>query len=262
MVSPEGLLGYTSRRGQVDCQRIPLEGGEDYTLEKVVFESKGLKIYGLLRIPKGVENAPGVVLLPGAQVAKEGEQGLANAMQKLGYASLSLDQRGHGETDGYVASLEEDFLSFSKGVEPVQHKMIYDALRASDCMRTFRELDRNRIYMGGESMGGRFAIIAGALDESIAGVLAISTSGYRLSPGMDREQQRFITSIDPNAYVSRISPRKIVMIHSKNDRVVHVEDAQATFEKALGPKAFYTIQADTHGYHPEMDAYLAREFRP
>jgi hypothetical protein len=259
-VTPDGLIEYPSKRGRIDCQRTAMESGDDYILDKVVYESKGLKIYGLLRIPKSVERVPGIVLLPGAQVTKEGEQNLARTLQRLGYATLALDQRGHGETNGYVASIEEDFFSFSRGIEPVQHKMIYDALRAIDCMRSFDELDENRIYVGGESMGGRFAIIAGAIDQDIVGVLAISTSGYRLPTGLDREQLRFITSIDPNAYISMISPRKLIMIHSKNDKVVPIEDALATFKKAREPKAFYTIDAETHGYHRDMDVYLAREF--
>ncbi|MEE9594526.1 MAG: alpha/beta hydrolase [Candidatus Hydrothermarchaeales archaeon] len=260
-VSPDGLLEYPAKRSRIDCQRTPLEDGDDYTLDKVIFESKGLTVYGLLRIPKGVKNPPGMVLLPGAQVTKEGQQALAKSMQKLGYASLSLDQRGHGETGGYVASMEEDFRSFIGDVEPVQHKMVYDALRAVDCMGTFDELDHKRIYIGGESMGGRFAIIAGGIDKSIAGVLAISTSGYRLPSGLPSDQLRFFTSIDPNSYISKISPRKLVMIHSKNDSVVPIDDARITFEKAHEPKAFYTIKVGTHhGYHPDMDEYIKTEF--
>lgn len=258
-ISTDGLLEYPIDRGRIDCQRTPMETGEDYVLEKVVFESKGLNIFGLLRMPKGIKNPPGIVLLPGAQVTKEGEQGLATALQRLGFASLSLDQRGHGETGGSVPGMGEDFLSFTQGVEPVQHKMVYDALRAVDCMRTFRDLDKDKIYIGGESMGGRFAIIAGAIDRSISGVLAVSTSGYRLPAGLSRDQQAFLASIDPNAYASMISPRKLVMIHSKNDNVIPIEDALATFERTKEPKAFYTIQEKTHGYNQEMDAYLAEE---
>jgi len=259
-VSPEGLLEYPLKRGSIECQRTSLEVGEAYTLDKVVFESKGLKVYGLLRIPKGVENPPGMVLLPGAQVTKEGQQGLATVMQKLGFASLSLDQRGHGETNGYVAGMEEDFRAFTVGTEPVQHKMVYDALRAVDCMRTFKELDEKRIYIGGESMGGRFAIIAGGIDKNIAGVLAISTSGYTLPPSLPSDQLRFFTSIDPNSYIQKISPRKLTMIHSTNDHVVPFNDAVRTFEKALEPKTFHTIEMDTHGYNGAMDEYLETEF--
>ena len=61
---------------------------------------------GLLRIPVSGQNSmakvvrvPGIVLLPGATVTKEREQGLAKYLADLGYATLTLDQRNLGATD-------------------------------------------------------------------------------------------------------------------------------------------------------------------
>ncbi|MEE8168634.1 MAG: alpha/beta fold hydrolase [Candidatus Hydrothermarchaeales archaeon] len=258
-VSKGGILNYPQKRGSLTCVRAPLEGGEAYTLEKVTYQSKGLKVYGLLRIPRDKSKVPGMVLLPGAGVPKEGQQGLADVLRQLGYATLTLDQRGHGETDGYVTSIEEDYRTFLRGEEPIQHKMVYDALRAIDCMRSFPEIED--VYIAGESMGGRFAIIAGAIDPSIAGVIGISTAGYRLPATLNQEELRFFKSIDPNTYVSMISPRGLVMIHSENDEVIPIQEAEYTISLAREPKAFYKITTKTHGYTTEMNHYLEKALR-
>jgi len=60
--------------------------------------------------------------------------------------------------------LEYDFKLFSESKEPVEHMMVYDALRAVDVLKQDVRIDAQRIAVIGESNGGRFAIIATALD--------------------------------------------------------------------------------------------------
>jgi len=45
-----------------------------------------------------------------------------------------------------------------------------------------------------------------------------------------------------------ISPREFIMLHSVNDSVVTLDDANITFGKALEPKKFYTEYCPGHGY--------------
>ena len=60
-------------------------------------------------------------------MTKEGVQALlGDALNEMGYATLSLDQRGHGETksigDGLIFSFEEDYhFTYSQGKEPIHH---------------------------------------------------------------------------------------------------------------------------------------------
>ena len=102
-------------------------------------------------------------------------------------------------------------------------------------------------------MGGRFAIIAAALDTRIAGVLVISTSGFGMQNTVT-QQDKFMASINPDMYIGKIAPRRIVMFHSKNDTVIPFEQAQQTFSFAGNPKEFFIMPFPCdHGYCAESD---------
>lgn len=260
-VSERGIISYSNRPPVIFTKTLYNKSGNVVTY-KIMYKSHDATIYGLLSIPKSDSKVPAFFLLPGATVTKEGEQsGLGKLLNSMGYATLSIDQRSYGETGGYVPDIKEDFGTFLNRGEPVQHKMIYDGLRAFDVLNSLNEIDRNRIYAGGESMGGRFAIIDTAIEPGIRGVLVISSSGYGLPKTGNRNMDRFLASIDPDNYIGMISPRPIVMIHSENDYIVPISAARRTFSLAGEPKEFFTITKRSHAYVKEMDGIIREALR-
>ena len=261
-VTDDGMLEYPDAECTPEYQLITLETADNYTLYEVVFTSRGTQMVGLMRMPGTLheKNVPGVVLLPGATVTKEGEQGLAKYLCDLGYASIAIDQRNLG-----VIDMRDDLQMFLKGEEPTEHKMVHDALAAVEVLRDQPGIDAERIVFAGESNGARFAIIACALDPEARGVIAISTCGYgidaAIAPGQlnGPEVIRFYKSIDPDTYLDKIPPRKFVMIHSLNDTVIPYENAQQTYAKASEPKELHTVGTATHGYCNEMAAFIKTE---
>jgi len=259
-VTDEGLLEYPPCTP--DYQLTPLETGDNYTLYEVKFTSRDTQIAGLLRMPRTRQgnDIPGVVLLPGATVTKEGEQGLAKYLCSLGYASIALDQRNVG-----VIDINADLQLYLNGKEPTEHKMVHDALAAAEVLRDQPEIDPERIVFAGESNGARFAVIACALDPEARGVIAISTCGYGINAAIasgqlnDPDMIRFYRSIDPETYLSKIPPRKFVMIHSVNDTIINYENAEQTYAKAFKPKELHTAACATHGYCAEMAESLKAE---
>jgi dienelactone hydrolase len=265
-VTSDGLLDYPPSVPEYQLKHI--ETSNNSTLYVVKFTSRDMQIAGLLRMPQIKQEAkenlsngiPGIVLLPGATVTKEREQGVAKYLCGLGFAIITLDQRNLGATD-----MQGDLQMFLNGIEPTEHKMVHDALAAAEVLRGQTEIDPNRILYVGESNGGRFAIIACALDPKASGAIAISTSGYgidaAIASGMlkDPNTIRFYKSIDPETYLSKIPPRKLVMFHSINDPVIPYEYANSTYEKALQPKSFYTVKCHMHGLCTDMDASLEKE---
>ncbi len=258
-VTNEGLLEY---RGNPECdyQLKTLETTGNHTLHEVVFMSRGKQIAGLLRTPSSEEEVPGVVLLPGATVTKEGEQGLAKYLCSLGYASIAIDQRNLGGID-----VQSDLRLFLNDEEPTEHKMVHDALVAAEVLRKKSGIDPERIVYLGESNGARFAITACALDPNARGMIAVSTCGYDVDSAIatgqlnDRDMIRFYRSIDPGTYLTGIAPRKFVMIHSLNDTVIQYDSAQRTYTRAVAPKELYTVGTATHGYCTEMDEFIKTE---
>jgi len=259
-VTSEGMLKYP--KCTPEYQLTTLETADNYTLYKVTFTSRGTEISGLMRVPVAPAGkfVPGVVLLPGATVTKEGEQGLAKYLCSLGYASIAIDQRNLG-----VVDIQGDLQMFLNGEEPTEHKMVHDALAAAAVLRAQHGIDAERIVYVGESNGARFAIIACALDPEARGVIAISTCGYGIEDAIasgrlnDPEEIRFYRSIDPDTYLDKIPPRKFVMIHSLNDRVIPYENALRTYAKGDKPKELHTVGTATHGYCKEMDALIKTE---
>ncbi len=156
---------------------------------------------------------------------------------------------------------------FLKGNEPTEHKMVHDALVAAEILRRIPGIDPERIVYAGESNGGRFAIIASALDANARGTMAISTCGFgtdaAISSGMltDKDEIRFYRSIDPDTYLGKIPPRPLVMIHSRNDTIIAYRLAEQTFARAFVPKALHAVNCSRHGYCPEMNEYLEKELR-
>lgn len=223
----------------------------DVTFKSRKFLNYEIKIYGLLVTPH-TKNVPGLVLLPGGGVTKESELVLASKIAELGYAVLTIDQRGVGQTDGYYLSFEQDYEIFSQGKEPIQHLSVFDALRAFDVLRSIDTIDKNNVALAGESMGGRYALIATALDNRIKGFIGISTAGFNVLKQSSNPENTYFLSIDSDNYIKDIAPRPIFMLHSTNDTKVPLQNAQLTFNLAHEPKKFYTVNCDSHGYCDAM----------
>jgi len=258
----KGLTGYLDEDGlmllpvreNVQFEHTPHGEGEGYQVSTVVYESAGVEVHGFLVYPKEENKFPGVVLLPGAGVGKDSELGLAVDIAKLGYVVLTIDQRGVGETGGEVVSFEEDYQRYLNGGVAIQHLFVLDALKAADVLTTFNKVDGSRIVMMGESLGGRVAIIAGAIDERMKGVIAISTSGFNFEGNTQDPKNKFYLSLDPDNYIHKIAPRKLVMMHNVHDKAIPYQRADMTFARAQKPKYFVLANDSScnHGYCESM----------
>ncbi|MCD4822169.1 MAG: alpha/beta hydrolase [Methanococcoides sp.] len=257
-VTEDGLLSYPER-DDIQYSVIDVDdSNSNYTVSTIEYTSRSRTVPSLLTIPRTTTDSqiPAIVVLPGAGVTKENEYGLSVILADMGYASIIIDQRDLGAID-----LESDVEMFKTGVEPVQYLMIYDALKASDVLGVQPEIDASKVAMLGSSNGGRPAIITTALDDSLSGVVVISTCGYdssAIDPAQitDKLAYKFFRSIDPDNYLVEVSPRPFVMLHSINDSVIPYDSAQITFEKAEDPKSFAAIDSTTHGYTGLMHPYL------
>jgi len=145
--------------------------------------------------------------------------------------------------------------------------MVYDALAAAEILRSRPEIDRKGIIYAGESNGGRFAIMACALDPLAMGVLAISTCGYGTDAAIasagvvDNNLVRFYRSIDPETYLNKIAPRPLVMIHSSNDTVIPYYLAEQTYARGMQPKRLHTVGCKVHGYCALMNEAIGEELK-
>jgi fermentation-respiration switch protein FrsA (DUF1100 family) len=253
----DGSLSYSQDRGKPDYSIRLLSQNGTFDIYAVDYQSRSFlgepaRVYGLLFMPSTKNDVPGLVLLPGGGVSKENEADRGAAIAGMGYAVLTIDQRGIGQTDGYYPSLQQDYDVFSQGGEPVQHLAVFDALRAFDVMREIKGIDHNNIAIAGESMGGRYALIAAAIEPRLRGFIGISTAGFHFVKDSASPYSDFMSSIDPDNYIGRISPRPVFMFHGTNDTNIPMQDARLTFGMAGEPKEFFVAGGCGHGYCAAM----------
>jgi hypothetical protein len=192
-------------------------------------------------------------------VSKEQQTAVPQLLSSLGYASITIDQRNLGGINP-----QGDLALYMNGTEPVEYMMVYDALAAANVLAEQSAVDGDNIAMLGLSNGGRFAIIATAIEPEIKGVIGISTSGYdtdsiEVDETINMTAYQFYRSIDPDNYLELISSRRFVMLHSVNDSIIPYELALRTFDKAEEPKAIYPINGSTHGYSQLMAKDIENE---
>ena len=110
----------------------------------------------MLWLPDSPSPWPGMVILHGAGSRKENHGDFGRACAASGWAAVSFDQRGHGESrDAMSPAALGDVTAMAR------------FLAGQD------GVDGARVCVRGSSMGGFMAILAAASSDSIAGAIAI-----------------------------------------------------------------------------------------
>jgi len=136
--------------------------------ELVSFASDGLKLSGVLHLPKGRkarERRPAFLVLHGFGSNKDGGGTIAVAkmLAGLGYVALRFDMRGCGESEGgrgRVICLEQ----------------VEDTKSALSFLATRPEVNPQRVGAAGQSFGAAVAVYAAGVDPRIAA--CISSGGW------------------------------------------------------------------------------------
>lgn len=138
--------------------------------EAVEFFSDGIRLAGDLYVPPEANSAhpaPGVVVCHGFGGIKQFFVGeIAAALCGFGYAALTFDFRGFGESDGSRNRLRP-------------HEQVDDTLAAVEFVCADPRVDEARIGLYGTSFGGGIAILAGCRDERVgAAVSGVGIADY------------------------------------------------------------------------------------
>jgi len=119
--------------------------------ESVVLENRGQKIFGIIHKPKIAGPVPAVLMCHGLGGHKSGKHRmyvlLAEKLAEYGIATLRIDFRGSGDSEG-------DFSEMTIEGE------VSDALVGLECLEQLSWVDKDRIGLFGRSIGGTVAIIA------------------------------------------------------------------------------------------------------
>lgn len=149
-------------------------------MERISFQSDGLRLSGLLHIPPNLakgERRPAFVVMHGFGGSNQGGQGAwaAKALASWGYVCLQFEFRGCGESEGEkgrIICLEE----------------VADASNAVSYLESRPEVDPKRIALCGSSLGAAVAIHCAGGDPRVAAV--ISQGGWGNGARKFRDQHK------------------------------------------------------------------------
>ena len=260
-VDPNGVLSLTC--APVTTSEEVLFINETYTKSRIILHTENGDVVTYLAAPDSPRAA--VVYAPGAGENLAGHEERMVRFASAGYAFLFVDTRGNGgETAGMPFGqqlIQQDFARFEKGELPQYYLSICDLISAQKLLTGKFAVP---VYAIGSSNGGRYAAVAAGIDPQFAGYVGISTSDWGLldslnQQGLSGDPVRFATSIEPSAYIGKISPRPVWIYHNATDPIIPFASGQQFFEKAGTPRNFTEFSGD-HGINPEVDQRIIMQW--
>jgi uncharacterized protein len=170
-----------------------------------------------LWLPAGQAAHAGIVVLHGAGSSKESHYDFARAARPLGFAVITFDQRGHGESEGALDSRAVD-----------------DVGAMADLLRQAVGEGR-RIALRGSSMGGYLALVAAERAGAGAVVAICPASGEGLRRGLNAGSFSFQADVsgldgllaahDLHDTVAELE-MPVLLLHAEGDEQVPVEHSR------------------------------------
>jgi len=211
----------------LNSQRIEFFENEAIVYQKFNVQMQdGARIHGLLYVDESLyhfnnKSVPTILMLNGINSRKEDNFYKAYQMVKLGYAVISLEQRGHGESDGPSGFL---------GKEP------YDMVEIIDFIDTnFQFANITHLGLFGFSYGGGIGAILQALDNRLhASVLyhplisldsLLENIPLQNLIGTTPTIEDLEEVKDAFEIANENNTKNLLLIHGKNDTLIFPEDS-------------------------------------
>jgi uncharacterized protein len=216
-----------------------------------------------LWLPDDEPPYPGVVVVHGAGSRKENHADFARLANASGWAALTFDLPGHGESEPEMSG---------EAVEAV--------ISMVHLLEVQEGVDAGRIAVRGSSLGGFLVLCAAAAAPEIAAVIAICPASERhlargvrsgrfdMRAGDPLDLEAWLLAQDVGEAVERIAGRPLVLMHAEGDTQIPSEHSEELFDGASEPRkliiapggAHTTVQHDAE-LQGEALRWLARELR-
>jgi alpha-beta hydrolase superfamily lysophospholipase len=191
-----------------------------------------------LWLPEGPPRG-GVVILHGAGSCKENHHDFARVVLAAGFAAVTFDQRGHGESDG-----------------PMDARAIDDVVAMASLLRSATEEPELPIVLRGSSMGGYVAIVAAADAEARAVVAICPAPPESLIRGLRAGKFGFAADVEAVSKLltahdlfaaMRELKAPVLLLHAEGDEQVPIEHSRELIARARLPAS--RLIAPPGGHH-------------
>jgi uncharacterized protein len=217
-------------------------------------------------LPYEQEPAPAVVVLHGAGSRKENHADFARIATSHGFAALTFDNRGHGESEGDLGA-----------------RVVADVQRLVRMFAERPEVDERRVALRGSSMGGLLAIHTAATSDRVAAVVAICPAAEhmllhdlrRLAAGEPPPAGSALAEMrvdapglvawleehDVREAVELIGSKPLLLVHARDDDVVPYAHSEELYARAADPKRLLLLEGGNHRsaqHDPEIQGETLR----
>jgi fermentation-respiration switch protein FrsA (DUF1100 family) len=193
-----------------------------------------------LWLPEAPPPWPAVVILHGAGSCKENHADFARAASGQGWAAITFDQRGHGES-------EDEMVPAALGDVPKMARFLAEV----------DGVDAGRICTRGSSMGGFMAIHAAAAFEEIGGTIAICpASEDDLRRGVRRGElemradsvalEAWLGEHDLRDAVERMGRKPLILLHAHGDESIPYTWSEELHDRAPEPRKLIVLPGGHH----------------
>lgn len=209
------------------------------TYESVSFNSAdGTQLTGWFLPAEGVANqteAKGTVVhMHGNAQNMTAHWQYAGWIPDHGYNLLTFDYRGYGQSHG----------------APEPRGVFEDSVAALDYLRSRADIDTERLFVFGQSLGGMLAIAAaGASQQGVRAVLAEAPFHCYTSIADDMMPEAELVLDDSycaTTYVADLAPIPLLLMHGTKDKIVPHSHSVMLLSEAGEPKRLETIEGGEH----------------
>ena len=232
---------------------LPLHANAQKTLENDTFtryhvtylNDRGDTVTGILTLPKTTNSPfPTVFFQHGMGDTKDCNYMLKGIKRfvELGYAVFAIDAMSFGERATPITKNASPaiFFRYPFLLRSVLIQTAVDVRRGVDFLLTREDIDKNKIFYVGNSMGSMLGVMPTAVDKRFKrAVFIVGCADYAQKFTMTKLMgvpAGLFEIVDPKNYVGLISPRPVFMINATRDELVPKGAADAFFAAAGEPK--------------------------
>ncbi len=207
-----------------------------------------------LWLPKTKGPWPGMVILHGAGSRKENHGDFARLAAAGGWATISYDQRGHGDSQDEMGAAA-----------------LADVGRMARFLASHDGVDAGRVCVRGSSMGGFWAIHAAATSSAIAGAIAICPAGeehllrglaagtleFRISDESRSAFGAWLSEHDLRDAAELMGAKPLIVLHARGDERIPSDFSVELAERKPEPKKLVVMPGGHHRsvqHDPELQS--------
>jgi pimeloyl-ACP methyl ester carboxylesterase len=184
-----------------------------------------------------------MVILHGAGSRKENHGDFARMCASSGWAAISYDQRGHGES-----------------ADEMSPAALGDVAKMARFLGSHDSVDSDRICVRGSSMGGFWAIHAAATSDSIAGAIAICPAGeehlrrmlggkkldFRVSESSRDALSAWLGEHDLREAAALMGAKPLIILHAQGDERIPSDFSEEVAARKPEPLRLIVLPGGHH----------------